>query len=311
MKPDRAWVLLPSGKRLDLLTPDPSGWTDRDLAISLSRTYRWGGHSRWELPLSVAQHSLLVLVVRQKMNALQPLSRSKAMRELLHDAEEGFLCFDPISPLKPHLGEDFKTVSNRLRAAISTRYALEPWDCADYVLHKQADHLAAASEAFHVTGWSREEIRNSLQIRLEPVATDPLPLLEGMQPWEPWPPRTAASLFLAKLSELTRADSDVERPGDMNAVVEREQTIRALAAGFSKLSPGQGRQTAWPLTGNSLTDTYVVAEAHDGSEIAEGVVVDGQRDEDGAWDFDADFTLFTTDGEVLVCHGYNCHVEIQ
>jgi 5'-deoxynucleotidase YfbR-like HD superfamily hydrolase len=247
MKPDRAWVLLPSGERLDLLAPDPAGWTDRDLAISLSRTYRWGGHSRWELPLSVAQHSLLVLVMRQKMNALQPLSRSKALRELLHDAEEGFLCFDPISPLKPHLGEDFKTVSNRLRAAIATRYALESWDCADYVLHKQADHLAAASEAFHVTGWSREEIRNSLQIRLEPVATDPLPLLEGMQPWEPWPPRTAASLFLAKLSELIRADSDVERPGDMNAVVEREQTIRALAAGFSKLPPGQGRQTAWPL----------------------------------------------------------------
>ena len=128
MKPDRAWVLLPSGKRLDLLAPDPSGWTDRDLAISLSRTYRWGGHSRWELPLSVAQHSLLVLVMRQKMNALQPLSRSKALRELLHDAEEGFLCFDPISPLKPHLGEDFKSVSNRLRAAIATRYALEPWD---------------------------------------------------------------------------------------------------------------------------------------------------------------------------------------
>jgi len=41
MKPDRAWVLLPSGKRLDLLTPGPAAWTDRDLAISLSRTYRW------------------------------------------------------------------------------------------------------------------------------------------------------------------------------------------------------------------------------------------------------------------------------
>ena len=311
MKPDRAWVLLPSGKRLDLLTPDPAGWTDRDLAISLSRTYRWGGHSRWELPLSVAQHSLLVLVMRQKMNALQPLSRSKALRELLHDAEEGFLCFDPISPLKPHLGEDFKTVSNRLRAAIATRYALEPWDCADYVLHKQGDHLGRGLGSIPRYRLVAEEIRDSLQIRLEPVAADPLPLLEGMQPWEPWPPRTAASLFLAKLSELTRADSDVERPGEMNAVVEREQTIRALAAGFSKLPPGQGRQTAWPLTGNSLTDTYVVAEAHDGSEIAEGVVVDGQRDGDGAWDFDADFTLFTTDGEVLVCHGYNCHVEIQ
>ena len=114
--------------------------------------------------------------MRQKMNALQPLSRAEALRELLHDAEEGFLCFDPISPLKPHLGEDFKTVSDRLRAAIATRYAVQPWDGADYLLHKQADHLAAASEAFHVTGWSREDIRDSLQIRLEPVAADPLPL---------------------------------------------------------------------------------------------------------------------------------------
>ena len=311
MKPDRAWVLLPSGRRLDLLQPDADAWTDRDLAISLSRTYRWGGHSSWELPLSVAQHSLLVLVMRQKMNALQPLSRAEALRELLHDAEEGFLCFDPISPLKPHLGEDFKSVNDRLRAAIATRYAVQPWDCADYLLHKQADHLAAASEAFHVTGWSRQDIGDSLQIRLEPVAADPLPLLDGMQPWEPWPPRIAAALFLAKLRELTRADGDFEQTGDISAVVEREQTIRTLATRFSRLPPGQRRTTTWPLTGNSLTDTYVVAEAHDGSQTAEGVVVDGQRDETGAWDFDADFTLFTTDEDILVCHGYNCHVEIQ
>ncbi len=298
MKHDRAWVLLPSGRRLDLLQPDADAWTDRDLAISLSRTYRWGGHSRWELPLSVAQHSLLVLVMRQ-------------LRELLHDAEEGFLCFDPISPLKPHLGEDFKSVNDRLRAAIATRYAVQPWDCADYLLHKQADHLAAASEAFHATGWSRQDIRDSLHIRIDPVVEDPLPCLDGMQPWEPWPPRIAAALFLAKLRELTRANGDVERPGDMSAVVEREQTIRTLATSFSRLFPVQERRTVWPLTGNSLTDTYVVAEANDGSQTAEGVVVDGQCDEDGAWDFDADFTLFTTDEEILVCHGYNCHVEIQ
>ena len=54
MTPDRAWVLLPSGRRLDLLTPDPAAWIDSDLATGLSRTYRWGGYSRWELPLSVA-----------------------------------------------------------------------------------------------------------------------------------------------------------------------------------------------------------------------------------------------------------------
>jgi hypothetical protein len=94
MKPDRAWVRLESGRRLNLLQPDPNGWTDRDLAIGLSRTYRWGGHSCWELPLSVAQHSLLVLVLRQKMAPFDRLTRSDALRELLHDADEGMLSFD-------------------------------------------------------------------------------------------------------------------------------------------------------------------------------------------------------------------------
>src|SRR5271155_771286 len=61
----RAFVLLKSRKRLDLLDPQPDAWTDEDLAIGLSRTYRWGGHSKWELPLSVAQHSLTVLALRE------------------------------------------------------------------------------------------------------------------------------------------------------------------------------------------------------------------------------------------------------
>ncbi len=39
----RAFVLLKSGRRLDLLNPDPQAWTDGDLAAGLSRTMRWGG----------------------------------------------------------------------------------------------------------------------------------------------------------------------------------------------------------------------------------------------------------------------------
>jgi hypothetical protein len=88
MTADRAWVLLPSGRRLDLLTPDPAAWTDGDLATGLSRTYRWGGYSRWELPLSVAQHSLLVLELRQQLVEHQLLTPGEALRELLHDARK-------------------------------------------------------------------------------------------------------------------------------------------------------------------------------------------------------------------------------
>ena len=61
---NRTWVLLPSGRRLDLLNPDPQAWTDHDLTVGLSRTYRWTGYSAWDLPLSVAQHSLTVLAIR-------------------------------------------------------------------------------------------------------------------------------------------------------------------------------------------------------------------------------------------------------
>jgi len=69
MKPARAWVLLPSGRRLNLLEPDPWAWTDRDLAIGVSRTYRWAGYSTWDLPLSVAQHSLTVLTLTMSIGA--------------------------------------------------------------------------------------------------------------------------------------------------------------------------------------------------------------------------------------------------
>ena len=90
MKPERAWIRLGSGKRLDLICPQPDQWEDRDLAIGLSRTYRWGGHSRWDLPMSVAQHSLLVLVLRQQMQPHRRLTPREALREVLHDGEGGF-----------------------------------------------------------------------------------------------------------------------------------------------------------------------------------------------------------------------------
>jgi hypothetical protein len=183
MKPDRAWVRLSSGRRLDLINPQPGDWTDLDLAVGLSRTYRWGGHSTWDLPLSVAQHSLLVLVLRQQMQPHQPLTPGEALRELLHDADEGLLGFDPISPVKPHLGAAFDALTTRLQEAIAVRYDLPGWLAEDYLLHKRADHLAAASEALHVAGWSQDDIRQTLGIRLTPAMTDPLPTLSGLRPW--------------------------------------------------------------------------------------------------------------------------------
>jgi uncharacterized protein len=149
MKPARAWVLLTSGRRINLLDPSPDAWEDSDLAIGLSRTYRWGRHSAWDLPLSVAQHSLTVLALRQAMPG-PTLTVAEQMRELLHDAgDEGFLSFDCIAPLKPHLGPDYAAVANRLQAAVARRYHLPAWSPETYALHKHSDRLAAASPPRH------------------------------------------------------------------------------------------------------------------------------------------------------------------
>ena len=210
---DRAWVLLKSGRRLDLLNPDPYGWTDEDLATGLARTYRWGGHSKWELPLSVAQHSLTVLCIRQ-MLAGRDLTPTEQLRELTHDMDEGLLGFDAITPLKPHLGDGYDRVVRRLRQAIEIRYDLRPWDRESYAVHKVADRLAAASEARHVVGWAAADIRASLGITIEPLDADPVAPPLDMRPWEPWPPSLAARVFLDLLRDLRRRVPGVAEGAD-------------------------------------------------------------------------------------------------
>lgn len=95
---------------------------------------------------------------------------------------------------------------------------------------------------------------------------------------------------------------------------EHEAKLAALAAVFSRLPERRRRRCSHLVTGSSLTDTLVFAEADDGSGWYEGVIVAGERDETGAWVLDAEFTILTTDdkpeGELILVHGYNCHVEV-
>lgn len=198
----RAWVRLPSGRRLDLLAPTPFDWTDEDLAIGLSRTFRWGGHSIWPgAPLSVAQHSLAVLALRRQRGP-GALSRDEQRRELLHDADEGLLGFDCISPLKPFLGPGFDALQARLLAVVALRYALPAWTPEAKRAHKACDVAMAAAEAVHVAGWTPREVRGTLGIRAPVPAEDPLGAGFGDPPWRPWSPEAAAERFLAALRSL-------------------------------------------------------------------------------------------------------------
>lgn len=198
---DRAWVRLPSGRRLDLLSPTPFDWTDADLATGLARTFRWGGHSTWPEPLSVAQHSLTVLALRQTRTRHR-LTPAQELRELLHDADEGLINFDCISPLKPFLGPGFAELQARLLAVIAARYRLPAWTVEEKRAHKAVDVAVAAAEAVHVVGWTATEVRETLGIRAAPMGKDPLAVRYGDPPWRPWPPDVAAARFLEELTAL-------------------------------------------------------------------------------------------------------------
>jgi 5'-nucleotidase len=215
----RAWVRLPSGKRLDLLNPTPFDWEDEDLALGLARTYRWGGHSAWPLPLSVAQHSLFVLQLRRQRFPDVKDARAD-LRELLHDADEGLLGFDSISPLKPFLGEAYHNLVARLQNAIDVRYGLPSWTAKGKRIHKEADRIAAATEAVRVVGWTEDEVHRVLRIPYDPLAQDPLLPVYGGTAFAPWPPQLAAERFLAELGALTRA-----HPQPANTHNKREKSL--------------------------------------------------------------------------------------
>ncbi len=200
----RAWVRLPSGKRLDLLNPTPFDWEDKDLALGLARTYRWGGHSAWPLPLSVAQHSLLVLALYRR-GSRGGVNVKAELRELLHDADEGLLGFDCLTPVKPMLGEAYRALTSRLENAIALRYGLPPPTPAERKAHRRNDRLAAASEAVHAVGWSASDVRDTLRIPFAPLAEDPLGEVYGGRAWEPWAPPVAAERFLTELQRLSAA----------------------------------------------------------------------------------------------------------
>lgn len=308
MTPARAWVLLGSGRRLDLLNPSPHDFEDSDLAVGLSGTFRWGGHSRWEHPLTVAQHSLTVLAIRKAHATLSgtPLMPGQALRELLHDAEEALAGpFDPVAPLKPYLGEGYARLAERLHAVVAERYELPAWTPEEHALHKRADRLATASEALHTVGWRRREIRDCLGIALEPLETDPLrdafTAEMGHLPWESWPSRLACERFLQELTTLAAAH-------------RREMTLSALQQAFLRLPVRARARLSHVPGGSGSSDTLVLVDAADGSGTYEGIVVGGERDESGVWLLgDTEFTILTTDvnpeGELIRVQGWNCTTE--
>lgn len=144
-----------SGRRLDLVNPDPKDIEIEDIAHGLCRVARWNGQTIGDHPFTVAQHSLLVEEIFSAQN--DNLSNEERMAALLHDAPE-YVIGDMISPFKAVLGADYKDFEERLQQSIHKRFGLPailPESLKNAI--KEADKVAAWIEATQLAGFGEEE----------------------------------------------------------------------------------------------------------------------------------------------------------
>ena len=113
-----AWLQTFTGRRVDLIDPDPNDIDIVDIAHALSHECRYGGHVGDFV--SVAQHSVLVS---------QHCESDDALWGLLHDASEAYLG-DIVKPLKiTGAFRQYRGLERRMQAAICAHFglpALEP-----------------------------------------------------------------------------------------------------------------------------------------------------------------------------------------
>jgi hypothetical protein len=178
------------GTYFDLTEPGRSEIDIQDIAVALSNTCRYGGHTVDFY--SVAQHSVL---------ASRLVPHEDALAALMHDAAEAYTG-DVVKPLKRLLPE-FAAIETRIEAAIARKFGLAyPWPESV----KRADLMLLKRE----------------RIDLMPLDGGLWPGMEGIENLvshiHAWPPQRACNCFLDRFYELTcrvdapsiaRGDSDV------------------------------------------------------------------------------------------------------
>ena len=143
-----------SGRRLDLLSPEPRDIEIEDIAHGLARVARWNGQTQGDYAFSVAQHCVVVTDI---FTALWPHSTAnERLAALLHDAPE-YVVGDLISPFKTAIGLDYKAFELKLLDAIHTRFGVGQLSVAAAAAIKDADTIAAYYEATLLAGFDKSE----------------------------------------------------------------------------------------------------------------------------------------------------------
>lgn len=102
-----------SGRLINIYNPEPDSIILSDIANSLSKICRFGGHIHDFY--SVAQHSVLVAAMADS---------DIKMEALMHDAAEAFVG-DMIKPLKTIIGKQFDDIEDRFMQIIVDKFELD------------------------------------------------------------------------------------------------------------------------------------------------------------------------------------------
>ena len=161
-----------SGKKVNILTPDPATIIIEDIAWALSRMPRFSGHSIPYVPYSVAQHCIRV---SQDLRKHGPLIQ---LYGLLHDAAEAYINDLP-SPVKhiPEIHAVIKKVESGLMQAIYESVNIDPPTHEQELIVKEADKVQQAIEAYNYmysrgADWNLPKVTfKKLQESEEPLAS--------------------------------------------------------------------------------------------------------------------------------------------
>lgn len=176
MKPAFVWTF--SGKKVDVINPNPDDITLEDIAQGLSNMSRWNGQCRKFA--SVAEHSVAVSYL------------TKDLAGLMHDASEAYIA-DIVKTVKPHL-TNYYAIEDGLMKVIAKKFDF-PYPFVAKV--KKADLQQLSTEAHYLTSSKGDHFD------WETYAPQGRPsVLKGIRP-RSWPPKKAKEMFLARFKELT------------------------------------------------------------------------------------------------------------
>ena len=197
--PARAFVLFRSGRRLDLLNPRSDGWTDEDLAPQSGAHQPMGrGDEMARIPLGRSA---------QPARPANPRDRggSDAARGAQGIASRRIGGIARLGTRSVRL----KTISASLSA--SSSIGCRPWSASATPCRRGTPPPIAGTRRPIVSPRPLKPHTSSAgaakicamrsESSASPSRTDPLPM-PGLEPWEPWPPRLAKSMFLHRLLDL-------------------------------------------------------------------------------------------------------------